>query len=68
MSGKIRKSGKGLSKRFTLGRQAFAKISEIEGIGMSPAMEAMFQEFDRKGLSPEERRRAIARKFRRSTD
>lgn len=68
MSGTTTKSGKRPSKGFTLGRQAFVKISEIEGIRMSPAMEAMFQEFDRKGLSQEERRREIARKFRHSID
>ncbi|MEP0709069.1 MAG: hypothetical protein ABJL17_05835 [Parvibaculum sp.] len=68
MSDKINESRKRPSKRFTLGRQAFVKISEIEGFKMSPTMEAEFQEFDKKGLSAEERRRAIARKFRRSTD
>ncbi len=30
---------------------------------MSRAMDAEFREFDRKGLSPEERRKAIAAKY-----
>ncbi|WP_339833279.1 hypothetical protein [uncultured Parvibaculum sp.] len=57
------KSSKRPAKGFTLGRQGFAKISEIEGIKMSRAMAAEFREFDRKGLSPEERRKAIAAKY-----
>lgn len=63
MSGTTTKSGKRPAKSFTLGRQAFAKISEVEGIKMSRTMDAEFREFDRKGLSPEERRKAIAAKY-----
>lgn len=63
MSGTASKSGKRPSRSFTLGRQAFAKISAVEGIRMSRAMDAEFREFDRKGLSPEERRKAIAAKY-----
>ena len=48
---------------FTLGRQGFAKISAVEGVYLSPAMEDQFREFDRQGLSPAERRKAIARAF-----
>lgn len=51
------------AKDFTLGRQGFAKISAVEGIRLSPEMEARFREFDQKGLSPSERRAAIARTF-----
>lgn len=51
------------AKGFTLGRQSFAKISAVEGIRLSPEMEARFREFDLKGLSPSERRVAIARTF-----
>ena len=58
----IRPSAKA-SKGFTLGRQGFAKISAVEGIRLSPEMEARFREFDQKGLSPSERREAIARAF-----
>jgi hypothetical protein len=63
MSGPTTKSGKRASKGFTLGRQDFAKISAVEGIRMSRAMRAEFQEFDRKGLTPEERREVIAEKY-----
>jgi hypothetical protein len=42
-----------------IGREAFAKISEVEGIRLSDEARAMFAEFDRLKLSPEERRRAI---------
>lgn len=47
---------------FTLRRKDFAKISAVEGIDMS-AVDAEFEEFDRRGLSPAERRREIARKY-----
>lgn len=63
MSGTTKKSGKRLAKSFTLGRQNFAKISEVEGLRMSRTMEAEFREFDRKGLTPEGRRKAIAAKY-----
>lgn len=63
MSKTVSKSGKRASKSFTLGRQGFAKISEVEGIRMSATMAAEFREFDRKGLSPEERRKIIAAKY-----
>ena len=52
-----------MPKSFTLGRKGFAKISEVEGIRMSATMAAEFREFDRKGLSPEERRKIIAAKY-----
>jgi hypothetical protein len=42
-----------------LGRQRFAKISAVEGIELSPAAEQRAAEFDRLGLSPEERVRRI---------
>ena len=45
-----------------LGRSVFAKISAVEGIRLSPASESMFAEFDRKGLSPEQRRKALLEK------
>ena len=51
------------AKEFTLGRQGFAKISAVEGIRLSPEMEARFREFDRKDLSASERRKALARTF-----
>jgi type II restriction/modification system DNA methylase subunit YeeA len=48
-----------------LGRQAFAKISEVEGIRLSKEAEQAFEEFDAQGLSPDERRRAIIGRFKR---
>ena len=51
------------SKGYVLGRSRFAKISAIEGIHMTAAMEADFREFERKGLSAEGRRRVIGRKY-----
>lgn len=43
----------------TIGRKAFAKISAAEGIRLTPEMKRRAGKFDRKGLSPEERIRAI---------
>ena len=42
-----------------LGRERFAKISAVEGIELSPAAKRRAAEFDRLGLSPEERIRRI---------
>jgi hypothetical protein len=52
-----RTSGKAAAN--TIGRKAFAKISAVEGIHLTPAMKRRAAEFDRKGLSAEERVRAI---------
>jgi hypothetical protein len=52
-------SEKQSSKPFTVGRAAFAKVSAGEGMRAPPAMEREFREYDRKGLSAEERRRLI---------
>ena len=52
-----------MPKGYTLGRSRFAKISAIEGIHMTAAMEADFRDFDRKGLSAEDRRRVIGKKY-----
>jgi hypothetical protein len=57
------KSSKRAPKDFVLGRAHFAKISAVEGIHLTPEMEADFREFDRLGLSSEERRKAILRKY-----
>ena len=46
----------------TLGLLGFAKISAVEGITMRPATRKMFADFDRRGLSPAERRREIFEK------
>ena len=44
---------------FILGRTAFDRISAVEGLRRNAASEAMFAEFDRRGLGAEERRRTI---------
>ena len=54
---------KASAKSYTLGRAGFAKISAIEGIHLTPEMEAQFLDFDRQGLSPDDRRKAIAHAF-----
>jgi hypothetical protein len=40
-------------------RKRFAAISAVEGIKLTPEMERRAAELDRKGLTPEERIRAI---------
>ena len=57
------KSRKRASKSYTIGRVAFARISAVEGIRTTDSMNEDFQEFERKGLSAEERRKIIARKY-----
>jgi hypothetical protein len=47
----------------TLGRDRFAKISEVEGIALTPRMKQRVAEFDRMGLSAGERRRSIIRAY-----
>lgn len=51
----------------TIGRRGFAKISAIEGIKLSAEAEEDFREFDRLGLSPAARRRALLRKYGRKS-
>ena len=46
----------------TLGLEGFAWISAVEGIKLSLESLEMFAEFDRKGLSNEERRKLIIEK------
>jgi hypothetical protein len=53
--------GKGAGPIF--GRARFARISAVEGIRLSPEMEARFREFDHRNLPASERRKAIARAF-----
>ena len=48
-----------------IGREQFAKISEVEGIRLNEEARRMFADFDRRKLSPEERRREIVERFRR---
>jgi len=48
-----------------LGRRRFAKISAVEGIRLTGTMKRAFAEFDRAGLSAEERRQSIIGRFHR---
>ena len=48
---------------YTIGRDAFAKISAVEGIHLTKEMRRDFQIFEQKGLSPKDRREAIAKKY-----
>jgi hypothetical protein len=50
----------------TLGRERFAKISAVEGIELTAGMKRRAADFDRRGLSGEERRRSIMRAYRKS--
>ncbi len=47
-----------------IGRERFAKISAVEGIRLTADMKRRAAEFDRKGLSPQERVRAIIAVYR----
>jgi type II restriction/modification system DNA methylase subunit YeeA len=47
-----------------LTREEFAKISEVEGLRLSDPMKQAFADFDRRGLSPKERRQAIIDRFK----
>lgn len=55
------------SKNFVIGRHGFAKISAVEGVKLTREMREDLREFDRKGLSAEERRSAITRKYAKPT-
>jgi hypothetical protein len=47
-----------------LGREWGDKISAVEGVELSPAARKRAAEFERLGLSPAERRKAITRAYR----
>lgn len=49
-----------------LGLAGFAKIIAVEGITMRDSTRQMFADFERRGLSPAERRREIFAKHTRS--
>jgi hypothetical protein len=55
---------KAASAKFVLGRGAFAKISAVEGIALTPAMKKRAADFERRGLTPAERRREILKVYR----
>jgi hypothetical protein len=49
------------SGQFVLGSDGFAKISEVEGIKLTPAMKKRASDARSKGLTAEEYRRSIIR-------
>jgi hypothetical protein len=52
------------SSGVVLGHNRFAKISAVEGIVLTRDMKERAAEFDRQGLSAEERRKSIVRTYR----
>ncbi len=54
----------GQTKLFRLTRAEFAKISEVEGLRLSDPMKQAFADFDKRKLSPEERRQEIIDRFK----
>jgi hypothetical protein len=58
----LSKPPKSSQYRLTLGLTGFAKISAIEGVRLSAASRAMFEEFERCSLSAAQRRQAIVAK------
>jgi hypothetical protein len=58
----VAKGAKG--RGLTIARARFAKISAVEGIHLTQAMEERHSEAGRKGLTPEEKRRTIERSYR----
>ena len=51
---------------FSLGRKRFAKINAVEGVTLSFTAQGEFEDDDRIGLSPEQRRERIITKYRRN--
>ena len=49
--------------RFTIGLKASASISKVEGLTLSKEMRTTFGDFEKKGLSPQERRSALTNKY-----
>jgi hypothetical protein len=47
------------TRRVTIGRDRFGKISAVEGVALSHAAKKRATQFDRLGLAPEERIRRI---------
>lgn len=60
---KVSQTRKEAGHGYTIGRDAFAKISAIEGIYLTKEMGKDFQLFEQKGLSAKDRREAIAKKY-----
>lgn len=60
---KKRNSATATAKGRIIGRAAFARISAVEGIRLTPEMSADFDEFERKGIPAAARRKAILEKY-----
>jgi hypothetical protein len=58
----VAKGAKG--QGLTIGRARFAKISAVDGIHLTPAMEERASDAGQKGLTREEYRRTIERSYR----
>jgi uncharacterized membrane protein len=52
--------------RVVIGARRFAKISAVEGIVLTREMQTRIAEFNRKGMSADERRRSIIRVYRKA--
>lgn len=63
MKSTVSKSAKRSPKGHIIGRSSFAKISAVEGIRTTATMDADFREFEKQGLTADERRKAISRKY-----
>lgn len=63
-SGPPLKTARKVSSGSVLGRDRFAKISAVEGIVLTRDMIRRAADFDRQGLSAEERRQSIVRVYR----
>lgn len=53
----------GKTGRFVLGREAFGKISAVEGIKMSRSMRGEFERLDKEKASPSTRRKVLSAKY-----
>jgi hypothetical protein len=55
------------SPGYSIGREGIEKLNQVEGIRQSAESRRMFEEFDRQGLTSEQRRRAIIARHARKT-
>ena len=60
---KVVKKRKKTESEFAIGRAAMEKISAVEGIVFPDEMKRQFDEYDRNGLSHDERERLIVQKY-----
>ena len=55
---------KPVSAKFSVGRDAFVKISSVEGIVVTGEMQSRTEEFDRKRMTAAQRRSAIIKLYK----